>query len=220
MTEPLAICLLASEVAPFSKTGGLADVAAALAKHLHAAGQDARLFTPHYTRAARQALSSEPLAGLTDLPLEVGAHHFVFSVLRAALPGGAPLYLIDCPALYARATVYTSDADEHLRFLAFTRAVFSACQRLGWAPGILHCNDWHSGFAPLLLEAEYRAAAPFAATRSLLTIHNIGYQGIFSAADAADLGPQQRGPVRSRISPPATSTRCATASSTRMRSPR
>jgi starch synthase len=189
VTEPLAICLLASEVAPFSKTGGLADVAAALAKHLHAAGQDARLFTPHYARAARQPLSSEPLAGLTDLPLEVGAHHFVFSVLRAALPGGAPLYLIDCPALYARATVYTSDADEHLRFLAFTRAVFSACQRLGWAPGILHCNDWHSGFAPLLLEAEYRAEAPFVATRSLLTIHNIGYQGIFSAADAADLGP-------------------------------
>jgi starch synthase len=194
VTEPLAICLLASEVAPFSKTGGLADVTAALAKYLHAAGHDARLFTPHYAvpagySVAPLALPAEPLAGLTALPLAVGAHRFEFSVLRAALPGGAPVYLIDCPALYARATFYTNDADEHVRFIGFTRAVFSACQRLAWAPRILHCNDWHAGFAPLLLEAEYRDAAPFAATRSLLTIHNIGYQGIFAAADAGDLGP-------------------------------
>jgi starch synthase len=193
VTGPLAICLLASEVAPFSKTGGLADVAGALVKQLHAAGHDARLFTPHYAApagvaAAQAAPPAEPLAGLTALPLAVGAHRFVFSVLRAALPGGAPVYLIDCPALYARATLYTGDADEHVRFLAFTRAAFSACRHLAWAPGILHCNDWHAGFAPLLLEAEYRATAPFAATRSLLTIHNIGYQGIFPAADAGDLG--------------------------------
>jgi starch synthase len=191
MTEPLAICLLASEVAPFSKTGGLADATAGLAKQLHAAGQDARLFTPCYTLpagAARAAPRAEPLAGLTGLPLAVGAHRFVFSVLRARLPGGAPVYLIDCPALYARATLYTNDADEHVRFIAFTRAVFIACQRLGWAPRILHCNDWHTGFAPLLLEADYRTQVPFAAARSVLTIHNIGYQGIFSAADIGDLG--------------------------------
>jgi starch synthase len=193
VTEPLAICLLASEATPFSKTGGLADAAAALAKYLHAAGHDARLFTPHYARptghvATAAAPAAEPLAGLSGLPLEVGAHRFVFSVLRAALPGGAPVYLIDCPALYARATLYTGDADEHVRFLAFTRAVFSACRRLAWAPAILHCNDWHAGFGPLLLEAEYRAEALFAATRSLLTIHNIGYQGIFPALDAGDLG--------------------------------
>ena len=193
MNGPLAICLLASEATPFSKTGGLADVSAALAKHLHAAGHDARLFTPHYTALAggtdlRAAPRAEPLAGLTALPLEVGTRRFEFSVLRATLPGGAPVYLIDCPALYARGTLYTSDADEHVRFIAFTRAVFAACLRLAWAPGILHCNDWHAGFAPLLLRASYRTEALFAATRSLLTIHNIGYQGIFPAAAAGDLG--------------------------------
>jgi starch synthase len=188
VTEPLAICLLASEVAPLSKTGGLADVTAALAKHLHAAGHDARLFTPHYTGAARDVTAAEPLPGLTAVPLVVGTHRFVFAVLRAALPDGAPLYLVDCPELYARGTLYTNDPDEHVRFIAFTRAVFSACQRLAWAPQILHCNDWHAGFAPLLLEADYRTDAAFTATRSVLTIHNIGYQGIFSAADAGDLG--------------------------------
>ncbi|MGC1728169.1 MAG: glycogen synthase [Steroidobacteraceae bacterium] len=197
MTQPLAVCLLASEVAPFSKTGGLADVTAALAKQLCAAGHDARLFTPHYTApaghaAAAAAPPAERLSGLTALPLTVGAHRFEFSVLRASLPGGAPVYLIDCPALYARGTFYTDDADEHVRFLAFTRAVFTACQRLRWAPAILHCNDWHAGFGPLLLQADYRDTASFAATRSVLTIHNIGYQGIFPATDVDDLGLGER----------------------------
>ena len=70
------------------------------------------------------------VTGLTDVPLALGPHDYVFSVLRAVLPGGAPAYLIDCPALYARGSVYTADPDEHLRFLALTRAALLACQRL------------------------------------------------------------------------------------------
>jgi starch synthase len=184
----LAICLLASEVAPLSKTGGLGDVAGALAKYLHAGGHDVRLFTPYYSSIERAALAARPIAGLTRLPLALGAHRYVFSVLAAALPGGAPLFLVDCPALYARPSLYTSDPDEHLRFLAFTRAALTSCARLGWRVQILHCNDWHTAFAPLLLRTEYGREAPFAATRTVLTIHNIGYQGIFPAADVADLG--------------------------------
>jgi starch synthase len=185
----LSICLLASEVAPLSKTGGLADVAGALAKFLHAGGHDVRLITPCYSSIDRGALGAQPIAELAAVPLEVGPHHYVFSALAARLPGsGAPLLLIDCPALYARGTLYTADPDEHLRFLAFTRAAFVVCRRLGFAAQILHCNDWHTAFAPLLLRAEYGREAPFTATRTVLTIHNIGYQGIFSAADVADLG--------------------------------
>ncbi|HEX4619346.1 MAG TPA: glycogen synthase [Steroidobacteraceae bacterium] len=186
----LAICLLASEVAPLSKTGGLADVAGALAKYLHADGQDVRLFTPCYSSIDRAALAPRPVAQLQQVPLALGAHRYVFSVLETALPGarGAPVYLIDCPALYARESLYTSDPDEHLRFLALTRAVFMSCARLEWAPQVLHCNDWHTAFAPLLLRAEYGREALFAAARTVLTIHNIGYQGIFPAADIADLG--------------------------------
>ena len=189
MTDKLAICLLTSEVAPLSKTGGLADVTAALAKHLHAAGHDMRLFTPCYDSLDRAAARAEPLAGLQALTLAVGPHAYVFSVLRGSLPGSAtPVYLIECPELYARGAIYTSDADEHLRFLGFTRAVFSACQQLRWAPQILHCHDWHAAFAPLFLKESYAKEALFAATRTLLTIHNIGYQGIFSATHVADLG--------------------------------
>src|SRR5579871_6876024 len=185
---PLAICLIASEVAPLSKTGGLGDVSGALAKYLHAAGQDVRVFTPLYSSIDRAALAATPVAGLTGLALDVGPHHYVFSVVAAPLAGGAPLFLIDCPALYARATLYTGDPDEHLRFLALTRAALLSSARLGQRVAILHCNDWHTAFAPLLLRTAYGAEPVFAGTRTLLTIHNIGYQGIFPAAEVADLG--------------------------------
>ena len=186
----LAICLLTSEVAPLSKTGGLADVTAALAKYLHADGHEVRLFTPCYASIDRAALGARPVAGLQQVPLALGPQIYEFSVLEAALPGagGAPVFLVDCPALYARASLYTSGPDEHLRFIALTRAVFVSCVRLEWAVQIFHCNDWHTAFAPLFLRTEYGHEALFAAARTVLTIHNIGYQGIFPAADIADLG--------------------------------
>ncbi|TLZ30319.1 MAG: hypothetical protein E6K25_08410, partial [Gammaproteobacteria bacterium] len=146
MHERLAICLLASEVEPLSKTGGLADVSGALTRYLYGAGHDVRLFTPCYASIERAAYAAQPVAALQQVPLAVGPNNYRFSVLRAQLPGGAPAYLIDCPALYARTALYTSDPDEHLRFLAFTRAALTACQRLGWAPQVLHCNDWHTAF--------------------------------------------------------------------------
>lgn len=186
----LAICLLASEVAPLSKTGGLADVAGALAKYLHADGHDVRLFTPCYSSIDPAALGARPVAALQQVPLALGKHPYVFSVLEAALPGagGARVYLIDCPGLYARASLYTTDPDEHLRFIALTRAALMSCARLKWAVRIFHCNDWHTAFAPLYLRTGYAREPLFAAARTVLTIHNIGYQGIFAAADVADLG--------------------------------
>ena len=97
------------------------------------------------------------------------------------------MYLIDCPALFARPTLYTSDPDEHVRFLAFTRAALLSCLQMRWAPRIVHCNDWHTAFAPLLLRTSYRGEPLLAGARTLLTIHNIGYQGIFAATHVADL---------------------------------
>ncbi len=184
----LAVCLLASEVAPLSKTGGLADVAAALTKMLVGAGHDVRLFTPAYASVDRAACAARPVPQLQKLRLTIGAQPFAFSVLRGKLPGGAPVYLIDCPPLFARERLYTSDADEHVRFLGFTRAALLACKQMRWAPRIVHCNDWHTAFAPLLLRSLYKSEPLLAPARTLLTIHNIGYQGIFPATRVADLG--------------------------------
>ena len=185
----LTVCLLASEATPLSKTGGLADVSAALTKYLHSAGHDVRLFTPLYKSIDRVKFGARALQTLQKFDVPVGPHHYSFSALAAHLPGSAaPVYLLDCPTLFNRSTLYTADADEHLRFLAFTRAAFIACQRLHWSPRIVHCNDWHTGFAPLFLKALYDQDPLFKNTRSLLTIHNIGYQGVFDASAVDDLG--------------------------------
>jgi starch synthase len=98
------------------------------------------------------------------------------------------IYLVHCPALYDRPAIYGGGGDEHLRFLLLTRAALDSCQRMGFAPQIFHCNDWHTAFGPLFLRSIYAWDRLFTATRSVLTIHNIGYQGIFSAAAASDLG--------------------------------
>jgi starch synthase len=185
----LTVCLMASEAAPLSKTGGLADVSSAVTKYLHAEGHDVRLFTPLYSSIDRDRFALQPLEGLQNMAVDVGPHRYFMSVMTTPMPGsGALIYLIDCPALYARPTLYTTDPDEHLRFLAFTHAVFMCCQRMQWSPQVLHCNDWHTAFAPLFLKATYDSDRLFAGTRSVLTIHNIGYQGPFAAAAIEDLG--------------------------------
>jgi starch synthase len=105
------------------------------------------------------------------------------------VPGtNATVHFIDCPVLYARASLYTTDPDEHLRFIALTRAALECCQRMAFSPQIVHAHDWHAAFAPLFLKGAYDWDALFRRTRSVLTIHNIGYQGVFSGSLAADLG--------------------------------
>ncbi|HVO49332.1 MAG TPA: glycogen synthase [Steroidobacteraceae bacterium] len=184
----LTVCLLASEAAPFSKTGGLADVSGALTKYLNATGHDVRLFTPLYSSIDRTRFPLTPVQGLENLAVSVGSHRYTMSVWTARMPNStANVYLIDCPPLFARPTLYTADPDEHLRFLAFTRAAFACCQHLKWSPQILHCNDWHTAFGPLFLRASYDWDQLFRSTRSVLTIHNIGYQGIFPASGLGDL---------------------------------
>jgi starch synthase len=186
---PLRICLLASEAAPFAKTGGLADVSSALVKYLHGAGHDARLFMPLYSRIDRARYEMYPVDFLQDVALEVGPHRYRYSVFTARMPDSqAFIYLVDCPPLYGRPGIYTQDPDEHLRFLALTRAAIECCQHMGWSPDVVHANDWHTAFAPLLLEASYDWDGLFARTKSVLTIHNIGYQGVFAAGRVADLG--------------------------------
>jgi starch synthase len=186
---PLRICFIASEVAPLAKTGGLADVSGALAKYLHLAGHDIRLFMPLYGQIDRSKLEIWPVDYLQDVPLRLGSHALRFSVHTARLPGAQTMvYLIDCPRLYERETIYTNAPDEHLRFIALTHAALACCQRMGFSPEIVHCNDWHTAFAPLLLKSVFAWDRLFQQSRSLLTLHNLGYQGVFSAGHIDEIG--------------------------------
>jgi len=185
----LTVCVLSSEILPYAKTGGLADVASALLQNLRLLGHDVCGFMPLYAavRAAHPEL--QPVPGVEQIPLAIGGTEYRFSLRTAAFPGtDIAMYFIDCPALYDRAGFYTRDPDEHRRFLLFTRAVLESCRRLGMAPQIFHCNDWHSAFLPLYLKTLYSSDPLLREARTVLTIHNIGYQGIMPRAAAADLG--------------------------------
>jgi starch synthase len=184
----LSVCAIASEVVPFSKTGGLADVASALSRQLTAAGHDVRLFVPFYSQIRRDRLGATRLENLRGVPIVIGRHEYRVDIWRATLPGSAtPVFLVESEALYARPRLYTSDPDEHRRFLVLTRAALECCRRMNFRPHIVHSHDWHTAFAPLWLRSNYKADPVFAGARSVLTIHNIGYQGQFSGADVADL---------------------------------
>jgi starch synthase len=192
--RPLRICLSASELAPFAKTGGLADVAAGLSRFLHRAGHDVRLFLPLYRSIVDQGRDLERPSELQDQAIRFDGRTIRFSVAVTRLPQSkAPVHLVDCPELYPRRGIYTDDGDEALRFAFLCRAVLETCQRLQWAPDILHSNDWHTALLPLYLKTTYAWDRLFAGTRTVLTIHNIGYQGIFSDSvlDQIGLGDQR-----------------------------
>jgi starch synthase len=185
----LRLCVLSSEYLPYAKTGGLADVARALVQNLRLCGHEVHAFMPLYSTVRSAHPELQPVLGAQHVPLAVGATEYRFSVQTASFPGtDIAMYFIDCPELYDRPEFYTTDPDEHRRFLLFTRAALETCRRLGIATDIFHCNDWHSAFLPLYLKTLYAADPLLSRARSVLTIHNIGYQGIMPSAAVPDLG--------------------------------
>ena len=173
---------------PFAKTGGLADVTGALAPELGALGHDVRAFMPLYRNLRTGPWSLADVASVSQVAFSVGGIRYEFSLKTAVLAGARhQVYFVDCPPMFDRRSYYTDDADEYRRFLIFTRAVIESCQRLGFAPDIFHCNDWHTALLPLLLRTVYSWDRLFAASRTVLTIHNIGYQGFMPASARADL---------------------------------
>lgn len=177
-----------AEYTPLAKTGGLADVSTALTRYLHRTGHDVRVFVPLYRRIAEQKLPRWPVEFLQNLPMTIGGRELRWSISTGPAPGSdLMLYYVDCPELYDRPGIYTQDADEHVRFLLLTRAALEASQRMGFAPDVFHCNDWHTAFGPLLLRTRYSWDRLFAKTKTVLTIHNVGYQGTFGADRVGDL---------------------------------
>ncbi len=185
---PVRIAFLSSEVAPFAKSGGLADVAFSLPKALSKLGHEPRVFMPLYASVDRERHGLRPV-GLGPLDLRLSGQTVAFQILAAVLPGtAAPIYFVDCPRFYGRPSLYTNDADEPLRFLFFSRAAFEICQRLGFSPDILHANDWQTALVPLLRKTLYAWDRLFQSSRTVLTIHNIAYQGIASAGVVEAIG--------------------------------
>ena len=183
------IAYASAEIAPFAKTGGLGDVAASVPRYLHENGHDVRVFMPLYGRIDTERHAFVPVSFLQDVPLRMGRHDLRFSVWTAPLPGTTlPIHFVVCPALYGRHAIYAQDGDEHVRFAFLSRAVLECCQRMGWAPDIVHANDWHTALLPLYLKTIYAWDRLFARTRTVLTLHNLAYQGGFPASVLPEVG--------------------------------
>ncbi len=174
----LRVAILSPEAVPFAKVGGLADVSGALTKALHAEGHDSFLIIPLYDQIDRSLLTG-PF--IDDLEVPWRGKQPRVSVWQSDVLK-APTYLIDAPHYFSRGKLY-GDVDDFERFAFYSRAAIALLKRLGDAPDVLHCNDWPCGFAAIEMRARRRHEAYFAKTKTIFSIHNIAYQGIFNPSD-------------------------------------
>jgi len=177
----MKICLITSECVPYVKTGGLADVCGSLPPALSNFGAEIKVFLPLYGIINREKFTIKPVSGIKQVSLKLGEKEFEFSVYNCKhTDGKTEVYFIECAGLYDRDSIYTQDSDEDERFILFQYAVFLTLQNLQWAPDVFHCNDWQSGLIPALLKLKFNRDKLFTSAATVLSIHNIGYQGIFS----------------------------------------
>ncbi|MBX7100381.1 MAG: glycogen synthase [Myxococcaceae bacterium] len=180
ITLPMRLLYLTSEMAPFAKTGGLADVMGALPKQLHRMGHNVQVFLPAYASIDRKKYPFQKADGLEPLDLSLGQHRYRITYATVQVPGSSlRVHLVQCPALYGRPGIYSSAPDEHRRFLALSYAALEACRQVGFAPDVVHCNDWQTALVPMALKTIYARDPVLGRARSLLTIHNLMYQGAF-----------------------------------------
>jgi starch synthase len=189
----MKIAFLASEVAPYAKTGGLADVAGSLPRFLTKLGLEVKVFTPLYREVRKKGL---PLLKAADrLTLDWAGQEDVFSVWESA-EGGASTYFIDKPALYDREGLYGTAAgdypDNGQRFAFFSQATLAALKALDFAPDVIHVHDWQAAIALAYVKTVYAQDPFFKATRSLCTIHNLAYQGLFDPSLLKAVGLPER----------------------------
>ncbi|QXD16349.1 glycogen synthase GlgA [Rhodocaloribacter litoris] len=187
----MKVCFATSECVPYAKTGGLADVSGSLPKALAELGCEVKLFMPLYASIPTLDHDLVFATELQDIPVTVGDHTHTFNVWYGHLPDSpVEVYFIDCPHYYHRPGVYTSDPDEDERYIFLQHAVFKILQRYAWAPDLIHCNDWQTSLMPVYLHKVYHWDRLFHQTATLLTIHNISYQGRFPSASIYKAGLQ------------------------------
>ncbi len=182
------ILFVSSEVFPFVKTGGLADVSSALPQMLAELGHEVRIVLPKYGAVDRKFKIHE-VVRLKDIPIKIGDKEVLFSLKSCFLPGQkirVQIYFLDNQeyfggrnALYADPMTGEDYPDNDERFILLSRAVFELIQKLGWIPDIIHCNDWQCGLVPVYLKTLYKNEEMFSKFRTLFTVHNMGYQGVF-----------------------------------------
>ncbi len=174
------IAFAASECVPYSKTGGLADVVGALPRALAALGHQVSVYVPRY----RQTKLVDPQTVVRSVTIPFDDKYRFCSVVTAGTSAGVRFYFVDYPPYFDRDALYGSPAgdypDNAERFAMFSRAVLEASKILG-VPHVFHCHDWQSALIPVMLRTLYAEDPAFRDVATVFTIHNMGYQGLFSS---------------------------------------
>ena len=184
----MKIAIVAAEISPWAKVGGLADVIGALPAAFKDAGAEAAVIVPGY-KSITSKLKAEPVGPAMTAHLGAEAHRF--RVLRAEDSHGVPIFMIDHPEFFARDGVYgdkEGDFPDNLRRFAFfgKAAAMAAAEII--RPDVLHAHDWHAAVAPIVARADAAIRERFARATTAFTIHNLAFQGIYDAAKFPLLG--------------------------------
>lgn len=179
----MEILFLSSEVRPFAKTGGLADVAGSLPLAVKSHGVDIRIFMPKYPRFL-ESLSID-LKNLGEISFSLGKRKISGGLDETSLDG-VPLYMLDIPSLYDRENIYGTSlgdySDNAFRFAVFARAALEISKIVDFHPSIYHLNDWQTALLPYFLKSSKIEA------KTVLTIHNLAYQGSFEKGVLEEIG--------------------------------
>ena len=174
--ERLRILYVAAEVAPFAKTGGLADVAGALPQALARRGHDVRVVMPLHRGV--EAAAGPLRVAVPQVSVPIGDRTVEGAVLEGRLGDRVPVYFVRQDGYYDRPALYGA-SDDCERFVFFCRSLLAALPSLGWMPQVVHANDWQAGLIPVYLETLYRDMPAYADMATVFTVHNLAYQGVF-----------------------------------------
>lgn len=184
----MKIVYVTAEISPFSQTGGLGDVSWALPKALSNLDHEIIVITPLYKLIPLDLHDIKPVSLSSSLIMNFGENKEEIELFETKLPGSnISVYFVKHPLLY-RDGIYVDATgkdfhDSAMRFLLFNKAIFEILKKIKFKCDIIHANDWHSGMIPFYLKNEYNKEEFFKSTRSVFTIHNIGYQGWYNPKD-------------------------------------
>ncbi|MBN2401539.1 MAG: glycogen synthase [Spirochaetes bacterium] len=178
----MKIAFISSEVYPYAKTGGLADVSYSITKALAKAGHDVCIFMPGYHSIDKNKFHVK--LAIAPLIIEAGTEKNYAAILESSYIPGVKTYFINYERYFTRDGLYgecdTEYKDNAERFNFFAKAVIRSFKKINFMPDIIHCNDWHTGLIPLYLKTIYNNDTFFKKSALIMTVHNAGYQGIFS----------------------------------------
>ncbi|MBN2412317.1 glycogen synthase GlgA [candidate division KSB1 bacterium] len=195
MKNRLRILFLSSEIAPFAKTGGLADVSSALPKAFHDMGHDVRIMMPKYGSINDRKYILREVIRLKKIKVKMGAVDHYACAKSAFIPDSkVQVYFLeykpffDRPELYVDPNTGTEFPDNAERFALFCKAALETIKLLHWEPQIIHCNDWQAALISWYLKYEYNKEPFFSNCSTVLSIHNMAYQGHFQYDNLKQLG--------------------------------